>query len=133
MIVDRIRQIIAYEKISTRQFCLKVGVANGFLDKVKDVGSEKLAKILYAFPDISPEWLLTGKGEMLRQAEEKEGYRPSQASDATVNKLIEEIKHLSSHIGRLETENERLSHELREKQGTHTRINVAKSKLTHNP
>lgn len=54
---------------------MKVGVANGFLDKVKDVGSEKLAKILYAFPDISPKWLLTGKGEMLRHTEEKEDSR----------------------------------------------------------
>mgnify|MGYP000846557209 FL=1 len=66
MIVDRIRQIIEYKEISTRQFCLKIGVANGFLDKVKDVGSEKVAKILYAFPEINPEWLLMGEGSMLR-------------------------------------------------------------------
>ena len=66
MIVDRIRQIIEYKEISARQFCLKIGVANGFLDKVKDVGSEKVAKILYAFPEINPEWLLMGEGSMLR-------------------------------------------------------------------
>lgn len=71
MIVERIRQIIDYKKISTRQFCIEVGVANGFLDKVKDVGSEKLLKILNTYPELSPEWLLTGKGSMLKEEEVK--------------------------------------------------------------
>ena len=71
MIVERIRQIIDYKKISTRQFCIEVGVANGFLDKVKDVGSEKLLKILNTYPELSPEWLLTGKGKMLKEEEVK--------------------------------------------------------------
>lgn len=66
MITARIRKIIEYKGISTRKFCEKVGIANGFLDKVKDVGSEKLLKILNAYPEISPEWLLTGRGSMLK-------------------------------------------------------------------
>jgi len=66
MIVDRIKQIIEYKKISTRKFCMEVGVANGFFDKVKDVGSEKVLKILNRYPEINSEWLLTGKGEMLK-------------------------------------------------------------------
>ena len=74
MIVDRIRQIIEYKEISARQFCLKIGVANGFLDKVKDVGSEKVAKILYAFPDISPDWLISGRGSMLRPQANRTGH-----------------------------------------------------------
>lgn len=72
MIVERIRQIIDYKKISTRQFCIEVGVANGFLDKVKDVGSEKLLKILNTYPELSPEWLLTGKGNMLKPEHENQ-------------------------------------------------------------
>jgi hypothetical protein len=66
MIVDRIKQIIEYKQISTRQFCLKIGVSNGFFDKVRDIGSEKASKILKIFPEISPDWLLLEKGEMLR-------------------------------------------------------------------
>lgn len=72
MIVERIRQVIDYKKISTRQFCIEVGVANGFLDKVKDVGSEKLLKILNTYPELSPEWLLTGKGDMLKPEHENQ-------------------------------------------------------------
>ena len=66
MIVDRIRQVIEYKKISTRKFCIEIGVANGFFDKVKDVGSEKVLKILKTYPEINCEWLLTGEGEMLK-------------------------------------------------------------------
>lgn len=66
-VTDRIREIIEYKNISARQFCIDVGIANGYLDKVKDVGSEKLLKILNTYPEINPEWLLTGKGEMLRK------------------------------------------------------------------
>lgn len=72
MVIDRIRQIIDYKNVSVRQFCIEVGIANGFLDKVKDVGSEKLLKILNTYPEISPEWLLTGRGAMLKEEEKKE-------------------------------------------------------------
>lgn len=114
MVIDRIKKIIEYKEISTRQFCLKVGVANGFLDKVKDVGSEKLVKILYAFPDISPEWLLTGNGAMLRGQLAPEVAPPP--SEPAFPGLIEEIKSLSVKVGRLEAENEHLRAAIEAKQ-----------------
>lgn len=114
MVIDRIKKIIEYKEISTRQFCLKVGIANGFLDKVKDVGSEKLVKILYAFPDISPEWLLTGKGAMLRGQSAHE-VAPSPSEPAFPG-FIEEIKSLSVKVGRLEAENEHLRAAIEAKQ-----------------
>ena len=64
-IVDRIREIIDYKGISERKFCQEIGVSNGFLGKVSDVGSSKLKKILDKYPEINPGWLLTGDGEML--------------------------------------------------------------------
>ena len=66
MIVDRIRQIIDYKVISERAFCREIGVAYGFLSKVKDVGVSKVCKILNAYPDINIEWLVAGHGEMLK-------------------------------------------------------------------
>jgi hypothetical protein len=68
-IIDRIRDIIKYKGISTRKFCLEVGIANGFFDKVKDIGSEKLLKILNTYPELSVEWLLTGNGQMLKETQ----------------------------------------------------------------
>lgn len=64
-IVDRIKQIIEYKGISTRRFCMEVGISNGFFDKVKDIGTEKVLKIIKKYPDISLIWLITGSGEMI--------------------------------------------------------------------
>ena len=65
-IIDRIKLIIEYKGISVRKFCIEVGIANGFFDKVKDIGSDKLMKILNTYPDINPIWLLSGEGQMLK-------------------------------------------------------------------
>jgi phage repressor protein C with HTH and peptisase S24 domain len=69
MITERIRQIIDYKQLSERAFCREIGVANGFLNKVKDVGVQKLGKILYTYPEINPVWLLTGNGSMIQKQE----------------------------------------------------------------
>lgn len=82
-IISRIRQIIEFKNISARKFCVEIGVANGFLDKVKDVGSEKVSKILYTYPEINPEWLICGVGNMLREVS-------SEAKHSEVNKLANE-------------------------------------------
>ena len=66
MIVERILQIIDYKGLNKRQFYLQTGLSNGFLDKVKDVGVSKLELILSTYSEINPNWLLTGKGEMLK-------------------------------------------------------------------
>jgi len=64
MITDRILQIIDYKGINKRKFYIETGLSNGFLDKVKDIGASKIEDILATYPDINPEWLLTGKGYM---------------------------------------------------------------------
>lgn len=66
-IIDRIKQIIEYLDIPVSRFCKEVGVANGFFDKVKSVGSDKILKILKRYPEISAEWLMTGEGMMLKE------------------------------------------------------------------
>ncbi|MBY0244795.1 MAG: S24 family peptidase [Sphingobacteriaceae bacterium] len=35
------------------------------------MGTDKACKILHQFPEINPEWLLTGEGSMLREAKDK--------------------------------------------------------------
>ncbi len=77
MVVDRIFKILEFKGLNKNRFYKETGFSNGFLDKVKDIGSSKIEHILEIYPDINPEWLLTGKGEMLRSSSEtlpKEGY-----------------------------------------------------------
>lgn len=68
MIVERILQLIEYKSINKRKFYIETGLSNGFLDKVKDIGASKIEQILTIYPDINPEWLLTGKGCMVDPA-----------------------------------------------------------------
>jgi len=64
MIINRILQIIEYKGINKRKFYIETGLSNGFLDKVKDIGGSKIEQILITYPEINPEWLLTGNGNM---------------------------------------------------------------------
>lgn len=67
MIIERILQLIEYKGISKRKFYVKTGLSNGFLDKQKDLGVNKVVNILHSYPEINPVWLLTGDGEMLKK------------------------------------------------------------------
>lgn len=70
MIVERVLQLIEFKGINKSRFYRETGLSNGFLDKVKDIGSSKLEDILKTYPDISPEWILTGKGAMVREVKQ---------------------------------------------------------------
>nr|DAN23108.1 MAG TPA_asm: HTH-type transcriptional regulator [Bacteriophage sp.] len=68
-IVERILQFIEYKGITKYEFHKKNGFSNGFLDKSRAIGTDKCAIILENYPEINPEWLITGIGEMLRNKE----------------------------------------------------------------
>ena len=66
---ERILQYIDFKGIGRTEFYKKTGLKRGILDsdKLKTAISDKfLANIIATYPEINPEWLLTGKGEMLR-------------------------------------------------------------------
>lgn len=70
--VQRLQQFIDYKSISKYRFYQETGLSNGFLDKGENIGSDKCEKILYTYPDINPDWLLTGRGSMLREEQQLE-------------------------------------------------------------
>lgn len=53
--------------ISKREFYSKIDVSRGTLESKTGITEDIVAKFIATFPDISPEWLLTGKGNMLRK------------------------------------------------------------------
>ncbi len=69
--LKRIKKFIDYKGISIKSFEENVGFSNGAfgsqLRNNKTIGVDKLENILSFYPEISPEWLLTGKGEMLKE------------------------------------------------------------------
>lgn len=69
MTKERILEYIKYQKITLQTFFQKTGIKRGFLDSDKldqAVSDRNLAMIFATFPDINPDWLITGEGNMLR-------------------------------------------------------------------
>lgn len=68
--IDRIYQYIDYKSLNIAEFERKSSISNGYLAKMRrgraGVGEDILNSILENCPDLSPQWLLIGEGEMLR-------------------------------------------------------------------
>lgn len=65
---DRILQFIEYKGISKNKFYNETGISNGILDKKSGLSMDTVEKFYSTYPEINPEWLLTGKGPMLKES-----------------------------------------------------------------
>ena len=72
-IKERIFQFLDSQELKKVDFYKITGIhPSNFksLAAKSELSGDKIAKILSIYPEINPEWLLTGKGEMLRKYEE---------------------------------------------------------------
>ena len=65
---DRILQFIDYKGISKNKFYIETGISNGILDKKSGLSMDTIEKFYSTYPEINPEWLLTGQGPMLKES-----------------------------------------------------------------
>jgi len=69
MILERLHFFLKSKNLSFNRFEKTIDVSHGSLSSAfkhnKNVGSNVLEKILLKYPELSAEWLLRGKGEML--------------------------------------------------------------------
>lgn len=82
---DRILQYLKIKNISKPQFYSDLGIKRGLLDADKmnaTVTDVIIAKIIVAYTDINPVWLLTGEGAMLKN----ESSNPEITIAPTLNK-----------------------------------------------
>ena len=63
---ERILQYLDLKGISKYECYNKTGISRSVLSQSNGMTEENLLKFLAQFDDISPDWLLYGKGEMLR-------------------------------------------------------------------
>ncbi|SCD21287.1 Hypothetical protein PSM36_2485 [Proteiniphilum saccharofermentans] len=107
-ILYRIQQIADYENVKITALERKIGASKGVLSRAINNGTDIQAKwiqlIVENYPRYNTEWLITGRGEMLRSAP----LREEEISDKTVNRLIEEIKQLVTENTMLKIENKTL-------------------------
>lgn len=111
MILDRIKQFIDHKGIAVSAFERSIGMSNASFGKsLKNggaIGTDKLENFLKIYPEVSPVWLLTGEGEMLKQNE----IDPENA-EPILKQLLEKITEQAEEIGQLK---ERIAQLEREK------------------
>jgi hypothetical protein len=98
-IKERILQLLEIKGVAKSTFFGKIGMTYGnFTGKSKNtpLNSEAIADIFSIFPDVNLEWLLTGKGSMLRVSMEP---NEQLAGSAEVAKKDEEIQWLKKQLG----------------------------------
>ena len=100
---ERVIHYIESKNISKNKFYTLTGVSNGVLDKKSELSISTIEKIYYTFPDLSLEWILFGKGEMLRK-NDAENMIQDGFSEKIFRELLEKNAELNRRIGRLEAE-----------------------------
>ena len=101
----RIELLISKKEKSVRAFSLKIGFQPPTTHQITSgrnkPGFDFLVSILDKYPDVSADWLLLGKGEMLKLDGVKEKGR--EVAELKVKDM--EIEHLKEKIVKLEADN----------------------------
>jgi hypothetical protein B2_07877 len=104
---ERILQFIDYKRLSKNKFYKETGLSNGILDKQGGISSDSLEKIYCVYPEINLDWLLTGKGEMLK----KEGLVQQAHNNISSTITQHQTIHAPEDYETLKQENKRLTQE----------------------
>lgn len=98
---QRLILFLEESNISQAKFEKAAGLSNGYINNLKNSPSaNKLQSIFNAFPDINPDWLLTGSGEMyvdtLSTTDNKDTWLvpllPVAAQGGTLNDFVVSVK-----------------------------------------
>ena len=99
--IERVEKLMKIKDLTVSGFEKTVGVANGTLvaalKRKSNLKDETLNSILNAFPEVSPEWLLTGNGSTFRgeTVQEREPYpepEPVTVEDLIAQKVVEILR-----------------------------------------
>ncbi|SFC53408.1 hypothetical protein [Flavobacterium phragmitis] len=67
---ERLAEFMSVKGINNNMITVTAGLSIGQIGKAisnnSGINSTSIEKILHAYPELNPEWLLTGKGEMLK-------------------------------------------------------------------
>mgnify|MGYP000776248050 FL=1 len=124
MVTEKLNEYITSKGISMYAFENSLGVSRGSISKAvkenKSIGSQVLENILSTYTDLNPDWLLTGRGSMLRAdgtptMRATPSTNASTPSDAIALRLMDKLDEKDNIIKEKEVENKHLQSELRQK------------------
>lgn len=101
--IKRLKLFIDYLNISVRTFESTIGASDGMIRKAivnnADIQSKWLTNIADKYPDLSIEWLVTGKGSMIKK---------TRINDNVILKIFQWIEQKDSKIMELSLEVQQL-------------------------
>ncbi len=62
---ERITAFMRYKRMNARSFGIAIGAPPQFVSLLKELTANRIQSIVKAFPELSIEWLMTGRGNML--------------------------------------------------------------------
>lgn len=102
-ILSRLHKFMSVCDLNNNKTTVQAGLSNGLLGNAfksgKGLNSDSIEKILLAYTNLNAEWLLTGKGEMLKSIEKK----MEQEDELTIRELLSIIKSQQETIKILST------------------------------
>lgn len=105
--IQRLNQFIHKKAMSIAAFEKKIGMSNNSFGKqLKNngaIGSDKLENILIMFPELNPDWLLTGNGNMIKgtaQLDEAGGNLTEEQKLKRSNDRLEEMLYINMQNNR---------------------------------
>lgn len=123
-IIENIKKFILLKNLSVSNFEFKCGIKSGLIGAASKnngaIGSDKILKILETFPEIDANWLLLGKGEMIKNEEKGEkniAIQNNKNGDNHMNigEYAEKVKGLEAMVAKQEKEIEFLRELLKSK------------------
>lgn len=101
-LISRLVQVLRYKKVSISQADTLLDVGNGYigkqLKKNGSVNSDIVELFLKTYSDVNAEWLLTGKGDMIKgtaQLEEEGSNLTEEQKLKRSNERLEEMLHIN--------------------------------------
>lgn len=118
-IIQRIESFAEYKKLSLRKLSIALDFNYTTLNNYSNgrrsaIDIDLICKLISTFEDISPDWLLLGRGEMIRNQENE----ISKKTDKTTIELLE-------YLSKLAIENEDLKRRVKECEDIFENINIA--------
>lgn len=83
---SRLDNYLKYKGLNDNKLTIETGISNGLIGKARKRGAlsqENISKILYKYPELDANWLLTGKGDMLKK------HTPDRENISVVNEPVE--------------------------------------------
>ena len=122
---DRMALYLEFKGISDYRFEKDLGLSKGYWNKAKNPTSEIVGKFVGFYTDISPEWLLTGKGEMTKQSTNQEAPVSSNLESAFLDKEIFYLKEINRGMDDLIKANETIRDLKKEVESLKKRLELA--------